>query len=66
MESLCMRHFLFLFAGRQSVPKFCNSYAVGSMTGRSGDKFLVYLNAFSGHGNMAYKCIRGRSYVEIL
>jgi hypothetical protein len=66
MESLRMRHLLFLFAGRQSVPKLCNSYAVGSMMGRSCEKFLVYLNVFSGHGNVAYKCIHACCYVEIL
>jgi len=49
MESLRMKPVLFLFIDRQFVPKFCNNHAVGSMTGRSCEKFLVYLSAISGH-----------------
>jgi hypothetical protein len=61
-----MKPLLFLFTGRQSVNKFCNSHAVGSMTGRSCEKFLVFLNAISVDGGVVYKCIRVCCYVEVL
>ena len=44
-----MKTVLFLFIDRQSVPKFCNSHAVGSMTNISCEKCLVYLSVISGH-----------------
>ena len=71
MESLRMKPVLFLFIGRQSVPKFCESHAVGSMTNRSCEKCLVYLCVTSGHERAVSLvvwriiCVGACCYVEI-